>query len=214
MVEVIERPLSAPGDRTCWLIVMAKMPQAGRVKSRLASQAGVATATRFYRAHMLHTISRLEWEARWRTVLAVTPDAALYQPVWPRGVICLAQGNGDLGVRMDRVMRILPPGPVVLIGTDVPGITKSMIASAFDLLGDHDTVFGPAQDGGFWLVGMKRIPKMPYAFDAVRWSHPRTLADALNNLAGHRVAFIDTLSDIDTQADYRSARPKLGRIII
>ncbi|WP_425283593.1 DUF2064 domain-containing protein [Methyloceanibacter stevinii] len=52
----------------------------------------------------------------------------------------------------------MPPGPVVLVGSDIPRISRAHIAEAFRLLGNADAVFGPAQDGGYWLVGFKRSP--------------------------------------------------------
>ena len=66
------------------LIVMAKSPLAGLVKRRLASGVGQAEAVRFYRACLSHTVMRLSGDARWQTLLAVTPDADLAAPFWPR----------------------------------------------------------------------------------------------------------------------------------
>ena len=98
---------------------------------------------------------------------------------------------------MARVMALLPPGPVVLIGSDIPGIQPKMIARAFKLLGNHDAVFGPAPDGGYWLVGLRRRPHFSDPFDGVRWSTDQALADSRANLAGLRIALIDELEDVD-----------------
>jgi glycosyltransferase A (GT-A) superfamily protein (DUF2064 family) len=64
----------------------------------------------------------------------------------------LAQGGGDLGVRLRRLLKTLPPGPVVVIGSDTPSVTPADIARAFHALGAADAVFGPARDGGYWLI--------------------------------------------------------------
>ena len=98
----------------------------------------------------------------------------------------------------------MPPGPVVIIGTDIPYIQRSDVADAFDALGSSDTVVGPATDGGYWLIGMKRTPCLPLAFDHVRWSGPHALADTVNNLRAQSctVQFLRELEDVDDQASY------------
>ena len=85
----------------------------------------------------------------------------------------------------------------MIVGTDVPGIRPAHIAEAFRLLGRHDAVFGPATDGGYWLVGLRRRPRVLRPFANVRWSSPHALADTLANLEGRTVAFVATLSDVD-----------------
>ena len=113
----------------------------------------------------------------------------------------LPQGAGDLGKRMARAFYSLPPGPVVLIGGDIPGVTPAHIAKAFAALGDHDAVFGPATDGGFWLVGLKRMQIPDGLFDNVRWSTDHALADTVKSLRDLKIAYIDTLQDVDTARD-------------
>ena len=137
---------------------MAKSPLAGRVKRRLAASVGVVSAARFYRTCLTHTLMRLGRDPRWRTVLAVSPDSDVSAPYWPRGIERLPQGNGDLGVRMQRLFRRLPPGPAIIVGSDIPAIKASDIARAFRLLGNADAVLGRAPDGGYWLVGLRRAP--------------------------------------------------------
>jgi hypothetical protein len=103
---------------------------------------------------------------------------------------------------MQRLMDRLPPGPVVIVGSDVPGIAPGDIAAAFRALGAVDAVFGPAEDGGYWLVGQRRTPGTLQMFDGVRWSSPHTLADTLGNLQGRKVAHLRTIADVDREADY------------
>lgn len=189
---------------------MVKQPRAGAVKTRLARDIGPARAAAFYRNLALATVGRLAGDPRWTTVLAVAPDRAAGDAPWPPRVPAVGQGTGDLGTRMDRLMRQLPCGPVVIIGTDVPGITRQDIAGAFRLLGSHDAVFGPAPDGGYWLVGQRRRPRVLRMFDNVRWSSRHALEDTLANLEGRRVAFVAERDDIDTAEDldrYRKNDP-------
>jgi hypothetical protein len=113
----------------------------------------------------------------------------------------MPQGPGDLGARMARVMKTLPPGPVVIIGTDAPDIRPPHIAQAFHALGRHEAVFGPAADGGYWLVGLRRRPRCPEIFAGVQWSTSAALADTLANIPKTSVAMLEILQDIDTGAD-------------
>ena len=185
------------------LVVMAKLPAMGRVKTRLAAGIGAVVATGFYRRELGAALRRLSGDPRWRTWVAVAPDTAVALPFWPGTVEPFAQGPGDLGQRMGRVMRDLPPGPVIIVGSDIPALSPNHVARGFALLGGHDAVFGPAADGGYYLVGLKRLPGPLDPFADVRWSGPHALADTLANLAGRRVAFLDMLADIDTVEDLR-----------
>ncbi len=115
----------------------------------------------------------------------------------------IAQGRGGLGRRMQRIFDRCGKGPLIIVGTDIPFITGEMIAQAFKALRRADAVFGRAEDGGYWLVGLRRSPKRLTPFENVRWSSPHALADTLKNLARRRIAFAATLFDVDTEADYR-----------
>ncbi|WP_206201934.1 TIGR04282 family arsenosugar biosynthesis glycosyltransferase [Terasakiella sp. SH-1] len=178
-----------------------KEPRLGRVKTRLARDIGLVAAWRFYRLMLARIPKGLTGKGPWHTWVAYSPDDAkrkLFGPV----VKLVPQGGGDLGQRMLRPAQYLPTGRFIVIGSDIPDVSAGHIRRAFQLLGKNDVVFGPATDGGFWLVGYKRHPIMvnPYR-KYVRWSHPETLEDCLANLQGKKVAFVDTLSDVDCGAD-------------
>jgi glycosyltransferase A (GT-A) superfamily protein (DUF2064 family) len=126
----------------------------------------------------------------------------------------MQQGRGDLGERMQRIMRETPAGPVVIVGTDVPGIRPAHIAEAFRLLGQHDAVFGPASDGGYWLVGLRRRPRLIRPFGGVRWSTLHALADTLANLSGRSIGQLPTLSDVDDGRDFAAHAAGFGRRVI
>lgn len=196
------------------LVLMVKSPEAGRVKTRLARQIGVVAATQFYRRESASTLARLAADARWCTLLAVAPRPALGSRHWPRRFARLDQGQGDLGARMQAVFDLLPPGPVVIVGTDIPGLRPEHIEAAFRALGTADAVFGPAGDGGYWLVGLRRRPRVPRAFRGVRWSHPETLADNRAALAPLAVAMVATMNDVDGADEWRAARAISGRRVL
>jgi rSAM/selenodomain-associated transferase 1 len=188
------------------LVMMARAPQLGRVKQRLAQDIGAAAALRFYRGLVQEKIRRLESDRRWRLWLFVTPDGAVVHPAWRslRGIEVRAQGRGDLGRRMKRPFAELPPGPLVLVGSDIPLMRPDHIWRAFRLIGRHELVFGPASDGGFWLLGARRSRPLPKRlFDGVRWSTAAALADSLATLPSRlSVGFADRLDDVDDGADY------------
>jgi len=185
------------------LVIFAKEPRLGRVKTRLGRDIGAVAAWRFYR-HMLFALARrLGRDPRFETVIACAPDTALSRGgVWPKGVGRIAQGRGDLGRRMQRTFDTLPPGPVVIVGADIPGIAADDIDDAFAALGATGAVFGPADDGGYWLVGLKRRPRIAKIFAAVRWSGPHALADTLANLKNVPVSTLETLNDVDNGKDF------------
>jgi rSAM/selenodomain-associated transferase 1 len=192
---------------------MAKVPVAGRVKTRLAAEVGVAAALRWARACAAAVLRRLGGDARWHTTVAVAPDAGCRAPIWPRGLALAPQRGGDLGARMQRIFDRAGPGPVVIVGTDVPDIARAHVAAAFRLLGGHAAVLGPATDGGYWLIGLRRRPRVPRPFGAVRWSGPHALADTLANLRGLPVARVATLADVDTPADLAHCAASIGRVV-
>lgn len=181
------------------LVIFMKAPRLGAVKTRLARDVGAVAAWKFYKDTVAALVRRLSRDPRWRTWIALAPDSAAREPGrWPRDVTLIPQGRGDLGERMDRALRRPPPGPAVLIGGDIPDIETRHVAAAFRALGNGDAVFGPAADGGYWLVGLRRRPRTPRLFRDVRWSGPHALADTLADMPqGTRVAAVDTLEDID-----------------
>jgi rSAM/selenodomain-associated transferase 1 len=190
------------------LVIFVKAPQRGAVKTRLARAIGAGPAQRFARECARKTIRRLCRDPRWRCWLAVTPDRfARRGRFWPKGPPRFAQGAGGLGERMARAVRALPPGPVVIVGTDIPALAPRHVASAFHALGRAQAVFGPAADGGYWLIGLSRRPALHVPFRGVAWSTERALAETRANLpARARVALLETLEDVDDVRSYRSWR--------
>ncbi len=179
------------------LVIFTRSPRLGAGKKRLAAGIGPMQALRFQRVMLAQTIRRLTRDPRWTTWLAVTPDRS---GPWPKNIGVLPQGGGDLGARMASCARRLPPGPVLIIGVDIPGISAEEIFRAFQLLGDKTAVFGPAADGGYWAVGLRRRPHFIDPFGDVRWSSRRALADTMANLRGKPIALLETLEDVDDAA--------------
>lgn len=186
------------------LVIFLKEPVAGRAKTRLGREIGMTAAAWWYRHQTARLLRHVARDPRWRTVLAVSPDReGLTSRIWPPNLVRWPQGRGDLGDRMRRAFLEMPPGPVIIIGSDIPGITPARIARAFHRLGSADAVIGPSPDGGYWLIGLKRGAQAIPAglFQGVRWSSPETTADTLASLKPLAIAQADTLGDVDTAAD-------------
>ncbi|WP_209598379.1 TIGR04282 family arsenosugar biosynthesis glycosyltransferase [Ruegeria sp. HKCCSP351] len=186
------------------LVIMVKEPRPGRVKTRLGRDIGMVGAAWWFR-HQTRALIRKLRDPRWQIVLAVSPDAeGLASRIWPVDLPRVPQGPGDLGDRMGRMLRGMPKGPVCLVGADIPGISRAHIARAFGALGRYRMVFGPAPDGGYWLVGAQRYSALPAGlFRDVRWSTKHALADTLASIPNCRVTLLDQLRDVDTVADLK-----------
>lgn len=183
---------------------MLKEPRLGRVKTRLGADIGMVDATWWFRHQAKNLLRRIR-DPRWDLILGVAPDVeGMKSRIWSSHLPRIQQGRGNLGNRMGRIFHALPPGPVVIIGSDIPNIQKSHIVQSFTALGSHQAVFGPAFDGGYWLIGMKRVTALPSGlFDGVRWSTKYALADTRANILDLRVAEIETLRDVDTGSDLK-----------
>ena len=185
------------------VIVFARAPALGRGKRRLAREVGEVAAWRFQCQGLARALARLGSDPRWRVILAVTPDGAVPRL---RGAArgrarVTAQVMGDLGTRMARALAAAPPGPALLVGTDVPGLDAPRVWRAFRALGRADAVFGPASDGGYWLIGLARRRARGLRLESVRWSSVHALADTLAVLPrGWSVECVDVLDDVDDRA--------------
>lgn len=194
------------------LILFARAPRLGQVKRRLARGIGAAGALRFHRGQVARLARGPGRDRRWRTELAVTPDASARRGArWPGRQPRRPQGRGDLGARMARALR--RHRLAVLVGTDIPGIGACDIATAIRALrAGAPAVFGPAEDGGYWLVGLGPMRRPADPFAGVRWSGPHALADTLANIprGPRRPALLRVLRDVDTAEDLAAAsrRPR------
>lgn len=185
---------------------MARAPECGRVKTRLARDLGASAAFALYSAFLRDIAGRFS-ESGPNLVWAYTPDDADAATCFGRGVSLVPQGEGALDARMARVFeRLLPPDGgfdrVVMIGADVPHVPGAWVRAAFAGLDESDLVLGPAEDGGYYLVGMRErhdvfrgIPMgTPDVFAATR-ARARSLHLSVQELA--------PLFDLDRAADVR-----------
>ena len=201
-------PAGSPRGRPV-AILFLKAPLIGAVKTRLAAEIGAPAAWRFYRETAQRIGARLVRCPEWDLVVAATPrrSARHLRRGLPRlaGLPCIEQGEGDLGARMARCLDRFAPRPRLLFGADIPSVDAVAIGRAFDRLRGSDVLFGPAEDGGFWLVGQRGPERCAGLFDGVPWSRPETFAATLRNVPRHRrAAFAETLADVDDGAAWRA----------
>ncbi|MFI7611706.1 TIGR04282 family arsenosugar biosynthesis glycosyltransferase [Nonomuraea terrae] len=183
------------------LLVIAKEPVPGRVKTRLVPPLTPGEAAALAGAALEDTLRTVARVPAARRVLALdgAPGAWL-----PAGFTVLPQRGRGLDERLaaafEDAHRSLPV-PTVLIGMDTPQVTRGLLADALSLLTGHDAVFGPANDGGFWLLGL-RVPDRALLL-GVPMSEPTTGEIQLRRLRemGMRVALLPCLTDVDTIAD-------------
>ncbi len=208
-----------PKRAQAWLVIMVKVPEIGRVKTRLGRDIGPVHATRFYRGAASGLIRRLAGDTRWRTVLAVAPDVGIETRAFPCRTLRMQQGGGNLGDRLATIVCALLPGPVAIIGTDIPGIRPQHVDAAFRQARRLGVTFGPAPDGGYWLVGFRQTPRRLTPFGQVRWSTEHALDDTIGNLpaaiqqAFARVEKLPELDDVDDGAAYQRVASWTGRLI-
>lgn len=189
------------------VVIFLKAPIAGRVKTRLGADIGLGRASALFRIMTKRTIAEAH-KGGWQTVLAVDPLVAGFRNLWPPNLRRIGQGNGDLGQRMKYAMDQIADGPVIVIGADAPDMRVRHLRAAFDALSAADAVFGPAEDGGYWLVGLSRRRAAPELFDGVRWSTKYALKDTVKSLPKYfQVALIDQLRDVDTKDDLDALGP-------
>lgn len=189
------------------LLVFLKYPRVGQVKTRLAATLGAQRATELYRGwigQVLGVVQPLRPSVR---VLAFFDGADLSDFVPWHGLAdeWLAQPPGDLGQRLRRgFAQALTFGPALAIGTDCLELDEELICVAYAQLARVNVVFGPATDGGYYLVGMRDDHRA--IFDAVRWSSPETLADHLARCRalGLSYALLPARHDIDTADDWQA----------
>ena len=187
------------------LILFVKEPRLGRVKSRLARGIGASAALAVYRELTRAACRRIGFDRRWRMVLMTTPDRARSRD-WPRSLEREGQGCGHLGRRMAQALRRLARPRAILVGSDVPGLSPDLIRRGFQALGRAPFVFGPALDGGYWLIGWRRGAWPMGALERVRWSSPHALEDSLASIGRRRSTLIDRLRDLDDVDDYKAWR--------
>ena len=196
------------------LLIFVKNPFPGFVKQRLAAEIGDREALRVYRAVTEKVLSAVEPERnekKWAMAVAHwPPDAGGSIRCWlGSGLRLFPQRGNDLGERMKNAFQAgFSDGyqKIIVIGSDCPALTAEHIADGFALLGSRDAVFGPAADGGYYLIGLTR--QAPCLFNGISWSTERVLSQSIDKCRNAHLTWdlLEELRDIDTADDLHRCR--------
>ncbi len=185
------------------VLIFARTPELGKVKTRLAADIGVQAALRTYVNLLAHTreiVARSGFPARVHLAGPI-PDRDLWSEA---GFRRFPQADGDLGQRMASAFaHAFADGvrSVVIIGTDCPGLSSTHLHEAMKALETHEAVVGAAEDGGYWLLGL--TSPIRSIFQNKAWSTDTVLRDTLADFRalGVSVARLDILRDLDNADD-------------
>lgn len=189
------------------VIIIAKSPQNGSVKTRLKGHMSDSKILSLYTQLLENTIEKLRAVPGTDTFIACSPAGS--KTYFLRfGVNLIPLTTNNLGHNMCYAFQeVFRRGfkKAALVGADIPDLSVPVVLRAFDVLSEKDIVFGPAEDGGYYLIGMKKLIKT--VFDNIPWSTDQTLKRSIEqaSLSGHSTGLTDTLSDIDTIEDVKKS---------
>lgn len=190
------------------LIIFVRKPELGKVKTRLAATIGDENALHVYNELLSHTCS-------------VTKDLLLdkyafynklasEKDIWSKNGFHRKEQKGNtLGEKMENAFESLHNEgyeKIVIIGSDCFELNESLIRRAFEQLDNHDVVIGPANDGGYYLLGIKKL--YPFLFQDKNWSTQTVYRDTLKDILDHSLSCfqLSVLTDVDTEEDYVKTR--------
>ncbi len=189
------------------LIVFVKAPRPGFVKTRIVEAHGAEAAAAIYRTLVERVLANLAGLSE--VELRFAPDDALpeIEPWLSCGWRAWPQGEGDLGARLQRAFaEAFAAGArrVVVVGSDCPDVCAEDIREAWQALATADVVLGPANDGGYWLIGLAQ--PQPRLFADMSWSKAEVFCQTVERAGsfGLRVAQLRQLADVDTAADWQN----------
>ncbi|MFQ5956218.1 MAG: TIGR04282 family arsenosugar biosynthesis glycosyltransferase [Candidatus Brocadiales bacterium] len=188
------------------LIAFVKYPEPGKVKTRLAKTVGAEVAACFYKVMAEDIVRRLKGCRQYKTIIFFNPPRRASDiKDWLGGDLSYIKQSGqDLGEKISNAFGVVFDSGArraVVIGTDCLGITQGIITKTLRHLGENDVVIGPAQDGGYYLLGLSQY--IPELFDSVDWSTDKVFQQTLDkakrlNLS---IAVLEPLKDVDEPTD-------------
>ena len=190
-------------DSTTCLILFVRDPVLGKVKTRLAVSIGDEQALRVYKLLLNHT--RTITVGLNCTKYVYYADSVISVDLWDKGnFIKAVQSGNDLGERMLHAFQsAFDDGykKVVIIGSDCFQLSTELIISAFDVLNHYDAVIGPAEDGGYYLLGLKKL--VPAIFKDKTWSTNSVCRDTIKDIESMNLSYklLPILNDVDEAAD-------------
>ena len=192
-----------PPIMTPEIAIFARWPEPGKAKTRLIPALGAEGAAALYRKLLEMTVREARISGLPFHLRVSGAEPARFREWLGADIDVRDQGGGDLGEKLARV-----PTPGIMIGSDCPGLTAQLLRDASNALSTHAAVIGPADDGGYWLLGLAE--PMPDLFTEMAWSTPAVFPETLRRLKALAVEphILPELSDIDTGDDL-AAWPEL-----
>lgn len=193
------------------LLIFTRYPEPGSVKTRLIPTLGSEGASKLHSMMAKHTIKQLESLSALTEVCFTGPGIKEMQAWLGKTLSYYPQGDGNLGEKLQRAFaRAFGQGEdkVVVVGTDCPDLTTAHIHRAFELLDESDLVLGPAEDGGYYLLGLNRLENNLFA--SIPWGTAEVLQVTLYKarLLGLKTILLEQLSDVDRPGDLRRLRKR------
>jgi uncharacterized protein len=200
----------------CAIAIMAKAPWPREVKTRLCPPLSYEEAAQLYHCFLLDKIEQLKSLEGIAPAVAYTPDdaAPIFEAMVPPSFTLIPQKGPDLGARLSNTLdRLLESGyrRVMAIDSDTPTLPAAYLERAVSLLSEPqiDVVLGPSEDGGYYLIGLRRL--QPELFEKMRWSTAHVLSETMCRAKskGLKVVCLSTWYDVDTPEDLKRLRESL-----
>lgn len=184
------------------LIIFVRSPKLGKVKTRLAKAVGDQEALSIYIRLLTHTREVAEQVDATRHLFY---SDEIIEDEWSTDYFQKAlQADGDLGVKMQHAMStaLKTSNKAIIIGSDCAQLNSSLIVSAYEALDQHDVVIGPTYDGGYYLLGVKKVHKE--LFEDMTWSVESVFDETVRRITNKGLSYstLDKLSDIDYKEDW------------
>ncbi|MEO5501112.1 MAG: TIGR04282 family arsenosugar biosynthesis glycosyltransferase [Ginsengibacter sp.] len=190
------------------LIIFVRKPELGKVKTRLAADIGDENALKVYNDLLTHTC--VITKGLPLDKYAFYSEKVTGEDLWNKnGFYRKIQNGNNLGEKMENAFKVLfneSYEKLIIIGSDCFELDESLISKAFKQLDNYDVVIGPANDGGYYLLGMKKIH--PFLFRNKKWSTDSVFSDTLQDIKEHTLSCfrLPVLTDVDTEEDYIKTR--------
>ncbi len=200
-----------------YVLLFVKLPEQGKVKSRLARDMEWGLVRRLYESMVLDTIAMLQRTKVPFLIYHDPPDAFERMRSWlGPDYSYIPQTGADLGERMEQAfVRIFREGAdkALLIGSDIPGLSSAVILEAFESLASHDAVIGPARDGGYYLIGFQKNGFEAAVFHDMLWSTKAVYNETIMRLRENARKFhvLPQCTDVDTKEDLKTLLPELEK---
>jgi rSAM/selenodomain-associated transferase 1 len=176
------------------VVLFTRWPEAGKAKTRLIPALGAQGAADLHRRLTERTVATVRAAGLHLEIRSTGAEQAAFRE-WLGIETVVDQGEGDLGARLARAAEQMP---VLLLGADIPGLLPQHLGEAAAALAHHPAVIGPANDGGYWLLGL--AAPQPAVFCDVEWGTDSVLATTLARLPAETPR-LEMLSDLDTPDD-------------